>query len=125
MNAKRILVVDDEGGFTRTLKLNLECTLRYDVRTESDGRRAVSVAQEFHPDLILLDVIMPDMDGCEVAARIHTDPELKDTPIVFLTALATNEATGGHTVAAGSTVYLAKPVSLDELIRCIEEHARK
>jgi CheY-like chemotaxis protein len=123
--SKHILIVDDEPSVTRTLKLNLERTLRYNVRTENDARRVMSVAREFQPDLILLDVIMPGIDGCEVSARIHTDPELKDTPIVFLTALATNEATGGHTVTAGSTVYLAKPVSLDELIHCIDTHARK
>ena len=64
---------------------------------------------------------MPRPDGCEIAARIHTDPELEDTPIVFLTALAHNEDTGGHAVAAGSTVYLAKPVDTEELIKCIEQ----
>jgi len=117
--------VDDDPAVTRSLKLNLECTLRYDVRTENDASCALPAARQFHPDLILLDVVMPGMDGCEVAARIHMDQELKDTPIVFLTALATNKNTGGHATVAGSTVYLAKPVILDELIRCIEAYARK
>ena len=125
VNPKRILLVDDDPAVTRSLKLNLECTLRYDVRTENDARCVLPAVRQFHPDLILLDVVMPGMDGCEVAARIHTDQELKDTPIVFLTALATNEDTGGRTTVAGSTVYFAKPVMLDELIRCIEAYARK
>jgi CheY-like chemotaxis protein len=64
---------------------------------------------------------MSHLDGCDVSARIHADPELKDTPIVFLTALAHNEDTGGHAVAAGSTVYLAKPVDTEELVECIEQ----
>jgi len=121
MITKRILVVDDEPSVTRSLKLNLEATAGYEVRTENDSTRAVDAAREFHPQLILLDVLMPRLDGCDVSARIHADPELKDTPIVFLTALATNEDTGGHAVVTGSTVYLAKPVDTEELIRCIEE----
>ena len=72
-----------------------------------EAHDALETARAELPDLILLDVVMPGMDGCEVAARIHTDQELKDTPIVFLTALATNKNTGGHATVAGSTVYLA------------------
>ena len=125
MNTKRILVVDDEPSVTRSLKLTLEDTLRYEVRTENDATHAVAAAREFHPDLILLDVIMPGLDGCDVSARIHADSELRDTPIVFLTALATNEDTGGKTMIAGSTVYVAKPVMLGELVRCLDEHVRQ
>lgn len=121
MKTKRILVVDDEPSVTRSLKLNLEGTLRYEVRTENDATHAVAAAREFHPDLILLDVVMPGLDGCDVSARIHADSELRDTPIVFLTALATNDDTGSRMMIAGSTVYVAKPVLLGELIRCIEQ----
>ena len=120
MNPKRILIVDDEPGITRSLKLNLEAAAGYLVRTENDSTRAVDAAREFHPQLILLDVLMPHLDGCDVSARLHADPELASTPIVFLTALANNEATGGHAVVAGSTIYLAKPVATAELIQCIE-----
>ena len=121
MNSKRILVVDDEPSITRSLKLTLEAAAGYEVRTETDSTLAIDAARDFHPHLILLDVLMPRLDGCDVSARIHADPELKDTPIVFLTALANNEDTGGHAVVAGSTVYLAKPVETEELIKCIEE----
>ena len=121
MNTKRILVVDDEPSVTRSLKLNLEARAGYEVRTENDSALAIDAARDFHPHLILLDVLIPRPDGCEVAARIRTDPELKDTPIVFLTALANNEHTGGHAMVAGSTVYLAKPVDTEELIKCIEQ----
>ena len=121
MNGKRILIVDDEPGLTRSLKLNLGATGQYEVRTENDSNHVIVHAREFHPHLILLDVLMPGPDGCEVSARLHADPELKDTPIVFLTALADNADTGGHAVAAGSTVYIAKPVDTEELIKCIDE----
>jgi two-component system, OmpR family, alkaline phosphatase synthesis response regulator PhoP len=120
MNPKRILIVDDEPAITRSLKLTLEAAPGYEVRTENDSTRAIDAAREFHPQLILLDVLMPDLDGCDVSARLHADPELADTPIVFLTALAHNEDTGGRAVIAGSTVYLAKPVDTGELIKCIE-----
>jgi Response regulator containing CheY-like receiver, AAA-type ATPase, and DNA-binding domains len=113
--------VDDEPGITRSLKLTLEAAAGYEVRTENDATLAIDAARDFHPHLILLDVLMPRLDGCDVSAGIHADPELKDTPIVFLTALANNEDTGGHAVVAGSTVYLAKPVDTEELIKCIEK----
>ena len=121
MNPKRILLVDDEPGITRSLKLTLEAAAGYEVRTENDSTRAIDAARDFHPQLILLDVLMPRLDGCDISARLHADLELKDTPIVFLTALAHNEDTGGHAVVSGSTVYLAKPVDAEELIQCIEQ----
>jgi CheY-like chemotaxis protein len=120
-NKKRILIVDDEPGLTRNLKINLEARAGYEVRTENNSNRAMDAAREFHPDLILLDVLMPGLDGWDVSAGIHSDPELKHTPIVFLTALTTNKETGGHAVVAGSVAFLAKPVDLGELIQCIEQ----
>lgn len=121
MNHKRILIVDDEAGVTRSLKLNLEAMAGYEVWTENDSALALAAARDFHPQLIFLDVLMPHLDGCDVSAQIHADPKLKDTPIVFLTALAHNEDTGGRAVTAGSTIYLAKPVDTEELIKCIEQ----
>lgn len=73
MNSKRILIVDDEPGVTRSLKLNLEAMAGYEVRTENDSALAINAARDFHPQLILLDVLMPRLDGCEVSARIHAD----------------------------------------------------
>lgn len=121
MIPKRILIVDNEPAITRSLKLSLETRAGYDVRTENDPTQALNVAREFHPELILMDVLMPNLDGCEAAESIHAEPELSATPIVFLTALAKNNETGGHAVTAGATVYLAKPVDAGELIRCIEQ----
>ena len=63
MSRKRILVIDDEASFTRNLKLNLEETGEYEVREENKGTEGLTAAREFRPDLILLDVIMPDMAG--------------------------------------------------------------
>ena len=73
---QRILVVDDEPGLTRMIKLTLEQTGRYEVRTENLGRNTLESAREFKPDLILLDVLMPGMLGSEIAAQLQLDPEL-------------------------------------------------
>ncbi|MEE9605134.1 MAG: response regulator [Candidatus Scalindua sp.] len=90
------------------------------VREKNSGALAYASAQQFQPDLIMLDVAMPDVDGGEVAARILDDENLKNIPIVFLTAILKKEeaeSTGSN--IAGRT-FLAKPVKLDDLITCIE-----
>ena len=122
---KKILVVDDEAGLTRMLKRNLEATGKYEVREENSGKRAFSAAKEFRPDLILLDVMMPDTDGGSVAAQIGADELLGHTPIVFLTAIVRQgevEPTGS---SIGGRTFLAKPISLDDLTTCIEHHLEK
>ena len=73
---KRILVVDDESALTRMVKLNLERTGNYEVRTENQGVKAIPAAMEFKPDLIFLDIMMPDMGGPEISAQLKEDPEL-------------------------------------------------
>src|ERR1035437_8833345 len=93
---KRILAVDDQASNTRLLKLYLERTNDYVVREENDAKTALSAAEEFQPHLILLDVMMPGMDGGELAACFQANPKLKAVPIVFLTAAVTKrEVTAG------------------------------
>lgn len=121
MAKTKILMVDDEPGITRMVKRSLEATNRFDVRTENVSSVALNAAREFQPDLILLDVMMPGIDGGEVAARMKADDSLKEVPIVYLTAIVKKdevEAAGG---VIGGHVYLAKPIKLNELIDCIEE----
>ena len=71
MEKKRILIIDDEAGFTRMVKLNLEKTGQFEVREENKATYALAAAREFKPDLIILDVIMPTMDGGDVFNQIH------------------------------------------------------
>ena len=125
MRSKRIFVVDDEPGITRNLKLNLESSGDYDVFAENHAANALAAARIFRPDLILLDVMMPDMDGGEVAARLRADPLFRDTPIVFLTAIVSNEETDGHEMVSGAETFLAKPVDIGELKKTVEEHIRR
>jgi CheY-like chemotaxis protein len=124
MDKKRILVVDDESGFTKLLKLTLEKTGDYVVLEENTGVAALGVARDFRPDLVLLDIIMPKADGGEIAARFKADPVLKDTPIVFLTAIVSKrEAKSvGH---IDGLPFISKPVSLEELKGCIEKYVEK
>jgi DNA-binding response OmpR family regulator len=117
---RRILVVDDEISLTRMIKLALETTSNYEVRTESVAAKAGAAAREFKPELILLDVMMPGMDGGTLAARLQASPETKAIPIVFLTAAVKKEEVGSHGGMIGGFPYLAKPVSAEELIDCIE-----
>jgi CheY-like chemotaxis protein len=118
MGKKRILLIDDEPSFTNVLKLNLEETGAYEVRTENGGKQGLVAARQFKPDLILLDVIMPGMDGGDVASEIKTDENLKNTPIVFLTAVAKKKEEG----IIGGRPFIAKPVTVEEVIACIEKN---
>ena len=118
---RRILIVDNDRDTTHLVKVLLERTGHYLVLEENDATKAHQSALNFRPDLILLDIVMPETDGGEVAARIEADPELKSTPIIFLTALVTRaEAKGGLNIQGHS--FLAKPVSIPELIDAIEGH---
>jgi len=116
---KRIFIVDDESGFTRLLKLTLERTGRYEVREENDGTVAWLAAREFKPHLIFLDIVMPKIDGGDVAQQIRSDPSLANVPIVFLTAIVAARETARE---IGGFPFLAKPVSLEAISTCIEEH---
>jgi CheY-like chemotaxis protein len=125
MAKKRILIVDDEKSLTNLLKLNLEETGQYDVRIENWAEDALAAARAFKPDLVLLDIIMPRMPGGNVAAQIDADPQLKDTPIVFLTAAVRKHQVEENEGIISGRPCLAKPATVDEVIAMIEKHARK
>jgi DNA-binding response OmpR family regulator len=119
---KRILVVDDEPSITRLLKLNLEETNRYIVRTVNDAKVALASAEVFQPHLILLDVMMPDLDGGQLASSLQTSPKLKGVPIVFLTAAATKKEVYARGGKVGGLPFLAKPVDLAEVLACLDQN---
>ena len=119
---KRILIVDDEVSFARMVKLNLEKTGAFDVRTENKATYALAAAREFKPDLIILDVIMPNMDGGDVSNQFKRDRQLRDTPIIFLTATVSKREAGEGGLNSGGALFLAKPVSVETLVARINEH---
>ena len=124
MAKKRILVVDDEESIGNTLKAALEKTGRYEVKVETKGANALEATRSFRPDIVLLDVMMPDADGGEVACRIKADSAVKDTPIVFLTAAITKKEAASQASNIGDYPFIAKPVSVEEIIDHIEKNAR-
>ena len=116
---KRVFIVDDESGFTHLLKLTLERTGHYLVQEENDGTKAWLAARDFAPDIIFLDVVMPKIDGGDVAQQIRSDPLLRHIPIIFLTAIV-SEKEGGHMI--GGFPFISKPVSLQAITECIDKH---
>jgi CheY-like chemotaxis protein len=115
----RVLIVDDNSKFTHRVSELLQNTHRYVVCEENDPRRALETARSFHPDLILLDLIMPQADGTEVAAQITSDWMLHSIPIVFVTALITREEARDGRRVEGHRVVPRPGHSLD-LIKLVE-----
>ena len=105
---QKVLVVDDEEPILELLKYNLE-KQGYDVRTAGEGQEAVDIAKKFHPDLVLLDIMMPKMDGVEACRQIRAIPELINTFIVFLTARA-EEYSEIAAFDGGADDYILKPI---------------
>ncbi len=122
MAKRRILLVDDEERFARLVQFHLEDSGRYEVRTVARGTEALAAAREFRPDMVLLDVIMPDVDGATVASQIKEDPILRNTPIVFLTAIVSKEEVGGRQASIGGHDFLAKPVTMSVILNAIDKH---
>jgi two-component system alkaline phosphatase synthesis response regulator PhoP len=106
--AHKVLVVDDEEPILELLKYNLE-KQGFDVRTATDGQIAVDVAKKFHPDLVLLDIMMPRVDGVEACRQLRAMPELVNTYIVFLTARA-EEYSEVAAFDVGADDYILKPI---------------
>jgi two-component system, OmpR family, response regulator len=120
-DATRILVVDDEVYIADLVATALRYE-NFEVRTAATGREAVSSAADFHPDLVVLDVMLPDFDGFEVARRLGGDGHRM--PILFLTARdATEDKVYGLTV--GGDDYVTKPFSLEELVARVRAILRR
>src|SRR5438132_13227952 len=92
----RVLIVDDNSRFARSAQLFLEHTGNYFACAVNDPRRALETARSFKPDLVVVDLIMPQADGLEVAMQLEADWALQQVPIVFVTAMITPEQAGGR-----------------------------
>ena len=115
----RVLIVDDNSKFTHRVSELLQNTHHYVVCEENDPRRALETARSFHPDLLLLDLIMPQADGTEVAAQITSDWMLHSISIVFVIALITREEARDGRRVEGHRVVPKPGHSLD-LIKLVE-----
>ncbi|MFT3991022.1 MAG: response regulator [Luteolibacter sp.] len=123
MNKTRILIIDDEQDFTALLKENLEEIANYQVMECNSSETALAKAREFRPDLFIIDVVMPGMDGGDIVAMLRNDPDFRNTPVMMLTALVEeNPNTPDGETHTGGLPFLSKTSSLDRLIVCIEKH---
>ena len=117
--AKTILIVDDEVRITMILSEFLSRE-GFDVMTAIDGRTALKMAKESLPDLIVLDVTMPDMDGGDVMASIMKDNDIKNIPIVLLTGLIAEHETSDFSKSFSGRVVLSKALDINEQVKKIK-----
>jgi two-component system, OmpR family, phosphate regulon response regulator PhoB len=115
---KKLLIVDDEDGVRALVRMTLDNGL-YEIIEASDGLEALDLAREHHPDLVLLDVMLPDLSGMDVCRKIKDDPDLASTTVVMLTARA-QTADLGDAEEAGADGYFTKPFSPIALTRKVE-----
>lgn len=118
---KKVLVIDDEEDFCFFVRENLSNSGRFDVVIATNGLRGIELAQTEAPDIILLDMVMPDMGGEEILEKLRENRGTAEIPVVFLTALATRQDTGSEIFKKiGDSYFIAKPVRTRELIRAID-----
>ena len=119
MADKKILLVDDEKDILVVLRKQLE-DKGYEVFTAENGIDALQIASVKEPDIVILDLALPDMDGSEIAVKLRENEETKHLPVIFLTALRSKqeEHDGGMTI--GGHTVLAKPYDLEEIVERIE-----
>lgn len=114
----KVLLVDDDKQILRSLRVYLELE-NYDVNTASNGQEALDSIKEHKPDILVLDVMMPEMDGFEVLEKIKADEKLNDIPVIMLTAKGQDvDVLEGYRMGASS--YMTKPFNLNELVENIE-----
>jgi DNA-binding response OmpR family regulator len=115
MNRIKVLLIDDEEEFCKALKLGLELTKEFDVLTATTGSAGLDLARKTKPDVILLDIVMPDVTGTEVAERLREEQATRHIPIMFLTALLRKDEETKVDQSHGEYSIVAKPVDLDHL----------
>lgn len=120
---KKILIVDDEPDILEFLKYNLKRE-GYDVVTAPDGKQALSVAASEKPDLIILDIMMPEMDGVEVCGRLRSMKEFQHTPVAFLTA-RDEDFSQIAALDSGGDDYITKPIKPRVLVSRIQALLRR
>lgn len=123
MSKQTILVVDDEQDLLDLIEYNLKKE-GFDVLKAENGQEGIDIAKESHPDLVLLDIMMPKMDGLAVCERIRQDPNTSRIPIIFLTARG-DERTEIEGLNRGADDYITKPISTTKLISRIKAVLRR
>jgi len=120
MASKRVLVIDDEADIREIAKMSLQFTKDWHVLTASSSEEGISIAQNEQPDAILLDVMMPGMNGLELLKALRNHPETQQIPVIFLTATS-KVVTQRHYVELGANAVLIKPFDPGLLASQIEK----
>jgi CheY-like chemotaxis protein len=117
---KRVLLIDDEKDFCYFVKRNLELSGQFEILCAYSGEEGLEMAQKLKPDIILLDILMPGMDGGDVKAELTSNSETSGIPIVFLTAVVDKKVFGKEVIKEiRNHKFIPKPVSPEELIKAI------
>jgi DNA-binding response OmpR family regulator len=116
---KKILIVDDEKQIARMLKIRMEA-FGYEADTAHDGIEGLAKAQQYKPDLIILDVMMPKMDGFEVCRKLKENPVFRSTPVIMLSVKAEEKANDLGAIA-GADDYMPKPFEPEILMEKIKK----
>ncbi len=119
MNAQTILIVDDLPDNLDILSSILTATYR--VKAANNGKAAIKIAQKSAPDLILLDIMMPEMDGYEVCTQLKNDPRTRNIPVIFVTAM-TETGNEEHGLSLGAVDYIIKPVIPSIVLARVKTH---
>lgn len=119
MNQARILIVDDDTNISNLVALLRRKLGGHEVRTESRSYSAVTTAEQFNPDIAILDVDMPGKDGGEVAAELHAHPRFGKLPIIFLTSLVSPVEAKARPTTRDGKPFLSKPVDPQMLIQTV------
>ena len=117
---KKILIIDDEEDLCAMVSLRFEC-LGFDVRCAFSGMDGLKVMAEFQPDVVLLDVVMPLMDGWEVCRRIKGDPKTRYIKVILVTATQSDGFIEGKSKEVGADAAFVKPFNENELLAALKD----
>jgi DNA-binding response OmpR family regulator len=123
MAQSKVLIIDDEKLLVKSTSMGLKC-YNFEPEGALDGLEGLLMAEKIHPDIILLDIMMPGIDGWQVLERLKGDDNLKDIPVVIFTA---KEYSNGKSEAElkGAVDFIQKPFELDELVALLKKHTEK
>jgi DNA-binding response OmpR family regulator len=125
MDKIKVLMIDDDIKFLELVKLNLEDTGKFQVRTETKAMIGLSAAMIFKPDVIILDIVMADQDGSSLAKKLKADDQTKDIPIIYLSGVINPEEEESPHGYLAEYPRLAKPASTEKIVKTIEHALKK
>ncbi len=122
MERKKILIVDDNKEICELIKEYLEMIDDFDVKTETSSSLAIATIHAFKPDLIFLDIVMPETEGPEISRKLFLEKDYRDIPVIFLTGIVTDHEIDKMSGYLDGRPCLAKPITLKKLVACIQSH---